>query len=217
MNYAYDLTINFNKKYIDFYEWNKDDNLEYYVKIPIFKVTDDTYYDMFYNDISINKKFLEIIKNQTEKYSRNGIIKCNNIAIFTDMNNTIVLKFDDNGNVLLKSSISIDEEEEIISFSKMIKYYLLDYKVNNKNKNKRVFITRDELDKKNKIYREINKIYETKEFEKLSYIYYELYGERNKNYDKIYYKLINLLDNNSEKINYFNDLIFKNKKKSTYI
>ena len=36
MNYAYDLTINFNKKYIDFYEWNKDDNLEYYVKIPIF-------------------------------------------------------------------------------------------------------------------------------------------------------------------------------------
>ena len=133
------------------------------------------------------------------------------------MNNTIVLKFDDNGNVLLKSSISIDEEEEIISISKMIKYYLLDYKVNNKNKNKRVFITRDELDKKNKIYREINKIYETKEFEKLSYIYYELYGERNKNYDKIYYKLINLLDNNSEKINYFNDLIFKNKKKSTYI
>ena len=42
MNYAYDLTLNFNKKYIDFYEWNKEDNLEYYVKVPIFKITNDT-------------------------------------------------------------------------------------------------------------------------------------------------------------------------------
>ena len=142
MNYAYDLTLNFNKKYIDFYEWNKEDNLEYYVKVPIFKITNDTYYDIFYNEISVSKKFLEILKNQTEKYSRNGIIKCKNIAIFTNMGNSIVLKFDDSGNVILKSSISIDEEEDILSFSKVIKYYLLEYKVNNINKIKKVFITR---------------------------------------------------------------------------
>ncbi|MBR2712670.1 MAG: hypothetical protein IKE73_03065 [Bacilli bacterium] len=217
MNYAYDLTLNFNKKYIDFYEWNKEDNLEYYVKVPIFKITNDTYYDIFYNEISVSKKFLEILKNQTEKYSRNGIIKCKNIAIFTNMGNSIVLKFDDSGNVILKSSISIDEEEDILSFSKVIKYYLLEYKVNNINKIKKVFITRNELDLKNKINKEINKLYETKEYEKLSYIYYELYGERNENNDKVHYKLINLLENNSDKIGYINDLIFCNKKKSTYI
>jgi len=217
MNYAYDLTLNFNKKYIDFYEWNKEDNLEYYVKVPIFKITNDTYYDVFYNEISVSKKFLEILKNQTEKYSRNGIIKCKNIAIFTNMGNSIVLKFDDSGNVILKSSISIDEEEDILSFSKVIKYYLLEYKVNNINKIKKVFITRNELDLKNKINKEINKLYETKEYEKLSYIYYELYGERNENNDKVHYKLINLLENNSDKIGYINDLIFCNKKKSTYI
>ena len=133
------------------------------------------------------------------------------------MGNSIVLKFDDSGNVILKSSISIDEEEDILSFSKVIKYYLLEYKVNNINKIKKVFITRNELDLKNKINKEINKLYETKEYEKLSYIYYELYGERNENNDKVHYKLINLLENNSDKIGYINDLIFCNKKKSTYI
>ena len=217
MNYAYDLTLNFNKNYIDFYEWNKEDNIEYYVKVPIFKISSENIYDLLFNDITISLNFLNLIKNKTEKYSPKGVIKCSNISLFTDMNSSIAILFDDKGNIISKSSISIDEESDILVFSKMIKYYLLEYKINSKNKNKTLFLTRNEQDTKKKIYKEIDNLYKEKKYEKLSYIYYEIYNERNENYEKIYYKLINLINNNSEKNKFINDLLFKIKKKSTYI
>lgn len=38
MKYYYDIYLNFNEYPINYYEWRKDDNLERYLKVPIFRV-----------------------------------------------------------------------------------------------------------------------------------------------------------------------------------
>ena len=37
MNYVYDIVLNLSDKLYNFYEWNSEDNVELYVKIPIIK------------------------------------------------------------------------------------------------------------------------------------------------------------------------------------
>ena len=39
MNYIYDILLNFNDIYYDFYEWNISDNIEHIRKIPLFKIS----------------------------------------------------------------------------------------------------------------------------------------------------------------------------------
>jgi len=38
MNYIYDVVLNFQKEYYDFYDWNKNDNIYHMRKIPILKI-----------------------------------------------------------------------------------------------------------------------------------------------------------------------------------
>ena len=46
MNYVYDIVLNLSDKLYNFYEWNSDDNVELYVKIPIIKVEEETIKDL---------------------------------------------------------------------------------------------------------------------------------------------------------------------------
>ena len=39
MNYVYDISLNLNKDYIDFYDWNENDDIIYFIKIPIIKIS----------------------------------------------------------------------------------------------------------------------------------------------------------------------------------
>ena len=39
MNYIYNIALNFQKNFVDFFEWNLNDNIIYINKIPIFKVS----------------------------------------------------------------------------------------------------------------------------------------------------------------------------------
>ena len=61
MNYIYDIVLNFNSNYYEFYEWNKNDNIINVRKIPVFKVDNQTYYDFKFNDIIVNNDFLKLI------------------------------------------------------------------------------------------------------------------------------------------------------------
>ena len=43
MNYIYDIVLNFNKEYYNFFEWNKRDNIVNVKKIPLIFVYNDTF------------------------------------------------------------------------------------------------------------------------------------------------------------------------------
>ena len=43
MNFIYDIVLNFNKDFYNFFEWNKNDNIINVKKIPIFLIDNDTF------------------------------------------------------------------------------------------------------------------------------------------------------------------------------
>ena len=62
MIYIYDVILNFTDNYYyEFYEWNKNDNLLNFKKIPIIYVNNKVLDDFIKNMIRINKTFLKKI------------------------------------------------------------------------------------------------------------------------------------------------------------
>ena len=50
MNFIYDILLNFNNEYYEFYDWNNDDKLTHIRKMPIFKISDDALKNIIYNE-----------------------------------------------------------------------------------------------------------------------------------------------------------------------
>ena len=110
MDYIYDISLNFNDEYFDFYEWNKDDKIINIRKIPIFKVNNKTFYDFRMNKVLIDKEFLKLINNHTE-YFFNKTIKLMTAFLLTDGLDIIALKIDKN---MKYSSLLVNEELDIL-------------------------------------------------------------------------------------------------------
>ena len=108
MNYYYDLYLNFQENNTFFYDWEKDDTIEYYKKLPLFQVSTEVFEDILNNQIMVEKNFLDLIKTKT---------KSNNyeyIALFGDKNSVIALEFDENGLNIDRSFLNLDDELNII-------------------------------------------------------------------------------------------------------
>ena len=198
MNYIYDVTLNYNKDLYNFYEWEVNDNIEFYLKIPIFKVEEQVINDLIVSNFNVDKQFLNKIYNKTEIYGKKSVLHNKYSCILASETKVFAVMFDENGDSYKKSFMSIDEENDVLEFSKFIKYTLINYKIKSKNSNN-YFITRNELKTKCILLNEMKKIYDGKQFDKLEYIFYEVYNERNNNESTMYTKLINLIKNNSEK------------------
>ena len=102
MNYIYDIYLNFNNSFYDFYEWNKRDKIIHIRKIPTIKVSKKDFYNIKYNKIKISKDFLKTIHNKTEQFNNNKIKYC---TIISDEKDIIAIKFDKNGINHMKSSL----------------------------------------------------------------------------------------------------------------
>ena len=208
MNYIYDITLNLNKNSLyDFYEWKEEDSIEFILKIPIFKIDNETFINIKYNDIIIDKKILELIENKTETYSPNCIGIIRYACVFMNEESAFAIEFDSDGNNYMKSLLSIDEENEIIDESKNIKYSLIDYKIRKKLKRENNFITRKEIEIRKKLIKKVETMKENNELSKLKYIFYEIYNEKIDDIDKIYNKLINLIKNNDYKSLKLNEIM----------
>lgn len=208
MNYIYDITLNLNKNELyEFYEWKEDDNPEFILKIPIFKVDKDTFLDLKYNDVMIDKKIIDMIENKTETYSPNCIGIIRYACVFFYMESSIAIEFDSDGNSYMKSNLSIDEELEILDTIDNIKYTLIEYKLVKKNKKNKRFLTRNQIDVEKYLTKKIDSIKENKEYSKLKYIFYEIYNEKNDDINKIYNKLIAVLKNNDNKFKKLNEIL----------
>ena len=47
MNYIYDIYLNLNETLYDFFDWNKNDKLTHIKKIPVFKVSEENFKELF--------------------------------------------------------------------------------------------------------------------------------------------------------------------------
>lgn len=209
MNYIYDITINLSKNNLyEFYEWREEDVPEFILKIPLYRVDKETFLDLKYNNVIATKEFLLKNFDKTEVYTPNAINLIRYCALFACDESVIAVEFDSDGNSYMKSNLSVEEENEVIECARLLKYTILDYKVKSKNSSKDKYVTRKELENKDFAINKINTIYKNCEEMKLKYIFFEIYNEKLDDCEKIYSKLINVINNNDNKLDKLNEILF---------
>lgn len=179
MEYIYDIILNFQNKYYEFYEWNPKDKLINVKKILVYKISNEDYLDLKYNEVSIDIKKLP---------------KSSKMMLVTNGEEVMGILLDQSGKVVKKSSLLIDETEEILEEIDIIKNIKINYL---KNEYKiRININRIEEEKTNFLETFLSKISLEKDEYLLKYIYYDLYQQEETRVDIIYQNLKKLINTN---------------------
>lgn len=202
MNYTYDIYINFQNSFFDFYEWNKNDKIIYIKKIPIFRVSSKTLHNLKNNKIIVDESFIKKIENKTKIVKDKQLKYC---AIISDEKDIVGINFTKNGINRQKSSIRIEDQEKIINTIKKQKINTIKYKTIIKNKI--TFQTRLEKTNENILLKKINNIHKNNKNQIINYIYLECFGKKEKDINKAtkkikkeitktndnFYKIVNIL------------------------
>lgn len=167
MNYIYDIVLNFNKDYYNFFEWNKKDNIVNVKKIPLFLINNDTFKMFKYDNVTVCDSFINLIKDKTYTYSR---VKLGNTALVTNGKEVIGVLFNDKGNLIKRSSLLLDEEEEVLN--EINDSNIFNIEIIKSSKNKVSFINRSQKEKKDFLINYINK---ENNITNLKYLYYDYF------------------------------------------
>lgn len=194
MNYIYDILVNFNSELYDFYEWNTSDNVTHIRKIPLFRISSEKLEKIKNYNIKLNLDFLKKIENKTERFTTRDVEKISFSALFSDLNDVYALKFDKKGNSIGISKLLIDEEEDVLDVACRCNEVNIDFKVL-KEKSNHKFKTRMQKEMYNYLNKSLNKLEKTNELEKLSYLYFECFNEKEESMNEIISKLKQNMDN----------------------
>ena len=180
MIYTYDILLNWTKnlQLIEFYEWNLEDDLEHIKKIPIFRVSDKVIKDLLTSKLKIDISFLSKIKNKAEGYFHNDIDIIDYAVIVANNKKAIALELNNKGEVLYKSAMLLDEEEEVLDIVEELEKIDLKYEVLDRSKEE-LYLTRREKEIKDFLLKELKKIKSNKEISKLNYLYEEFFSKDN--------------------------------------
>ena len=202
MNYIYDIVLNFQDNYYQFFEWNRSDKIKNISKIIVYRVSDQTLIDLTYNQIILDINFLSKLKEENKKYKK---IMC----LVSNTKKTIGLLFSEAGTLLKRSSLLFEEENEVNHLAKDLTITTITYQKNKKinpiNK------LRIEIEKKDTLVQYIN---QTNDIIALKYLYYEYFEEECDNHQKIKESLLNILDQdwNKKKTNLYKLIQLMNQK-----
>ena len=206
MVYIYDLLLNFidSNRLIEFYEWSSNDQFDQIKKIPLFKINSIDMENILNGIIKVDSNFLNIIKNKTFFYKNKKTIKY--ACLFSDLNRVVALEFDSNGKCICKSSLLLDEEEDVLEDCYNLDIYNLNYKVIEKSKLN--FLTRNESLRKRYLLKELELLYKNNDYDKFNYLYEEVFNTDNKNIDDRYKIIIDDINNNyNNKYNKLYDIV----------
>ena len=194
MIYIYDVLLNFtDERLIEYFEWSKNDLVENIKKIPIFRVSSNTLNELVNYNVKLDQKIISRIKNQTTTYKRTTDLEY--ACLFTDLNRVIGIEFNHEGEILCRSGLLLDEEEDIIMECFNEPEEQLEYEIKEKIE-RQLFYTRNEIKKRNYILKELNIVYKEKDKDKLNYLFKEVYGNKRLSFENKYLKLKNDLSEN---------------------
>ncbi len=194
MLYIYDILLNFMDGDVmyEFFEWEYKDMVEHIKQIPAIKVDDKVFSDFMYNEVIVDNEFLDLIKNKAATYKEKIEYAC----LIVNSERCFAVEFNKAGNIIFRSSLLIDEEEDVVSCCNRLPDSIIDYKIIKRTSNINRVLTRKEERDANLIKREIISAYEYKEYEKLNYLYNEAYKDDSLDIDDRYKKLIRDIENN---------------------
>ena len=175
MEYIYDIILNFQNEYYDFYEWLPTDNIINVKKIPIYKISYRDYLNIRNNEVTIEK---------------NTLPKTNKMFLLTSGIEIIGIIIDNKGKVIKKSSLLFEEADDILEDKDELKVINIKYIINKRNNNKN--ISRINKEKKKYVDNYFKRIDKIKNKYNLKYLYYDIYNIDEDNFDKIYNILIEL-------------------------
>ena len=117
MDYIYDIVLNFQSNYYDFFEWKQNDKIINIKKIPVYSINNENYLNLKYNDVILD---IKTIPKQIKMFLVTNGIEVMGILL------------DNNGRVIKRSSLIFDEADEVLEEKDSIKTISLKYKKNNK-------------------------------------------------------------------------------------
>lgn len=110
MNYIYDIALNFQKYYCEFFEWKKEDKIFNIRRIPMYRVSsEDLEYFKYYNVI-VDKEFFDKVKGDLGNTKK---IMC----LVSDGSRGLGLLFHSSGKIIKRSSMLYDEEDEVCGYA----------------------------------------------------------------------------------------------------
>ena len=189
MNYIYDIILNYNDVFYEFFDWNIDDKIYEIRKIPIFKVDNKTFNDIKNNKVTFDNSFISKIHNKTE-YFIGRTIKQMTGFLLTNGIDIIALKIDKS---IKYSSLQIDEELDILDEIN-INYININYNIISKNYCVN-YKTRLQIKQEQEIKNKLKKIISENNTSKIKYIYYECFNVKEDNINNIISKLKKEINN----------------------
>lgn len=207
MTYIYDVLLNFtdDERIIEFFEWDDKDYPEHIKRIPLLRVSTKTLDDLLNKKVKVNNDLLDKIKGETSLYKKSTNLDY--ATLFSDLNKVIALEFNESGEVISKSSLLLDEEEDLIEEAADLREEPITYKILSKN-SKDYFLTRQEVKKKRYLLKEMDNLYEENNIEKLNFLYEELFKKDDLSfYDKYMRIKKDLTENYSKRHNKLYDIV----------
>ena len=188
MSYVYDIVLNFNNDYCEFYEWKNTDTIYHVKKINLVMVDSKTYNDIYDNVILFNKDFLLSIDNKCEYYTNRKVEVMPYAFLLTDSYRVMGITLNKSGKTIKYSSLLLDDEEEILDLCEKLGIVKLDYKII-KKRDKNDYLTRNEISIIKFISKNLLTDYKKGNINKLKYLYYEYFNKTSEDIDQIYKEL----------------------------
>lgn len=183
MDYVYDIVLNFQNEYYDFYEWKPTDKVINVKRVPIYKVSNNDYLNIKNNDITIDKSALP---------------KISKMFLITSGLEVMGVLIDTNGKVVKKSSLIFEESDDILEDKDQIKFTNLKYHIDHINKN--YFQSRINKEKSKYINAFLCALDKQKDEYFLKYLYYDIYNVDLDDIDEIYKNLLTLSKKDTSKM-----------------
>ena len=200
MNYIYDIVLNFNRDYFEFFQWKKGDKIINVKKIPAFKVSSEDLKYLKYNIVKVSKEFLDKIYNLTCFYSK---MDYKYLCLVSDTNESLGIMFDKDGKLIKRSSLVFDEEDEVNEEVCGDDFVKIEY-VENRNKNIE-YLSRIEKERRDFLLKFVNNLDVNDDENILKYIYYDYFEKEEEDTLKIKQIIINKInDINCDKMRLYN-------------
>ena len=192
MNYYYDILVNLQEEFYEFYEWEKTDSILAIKKTPLFKVNHQIIKDFLSYEITLDQTFtLNILaktlcKNQKEKL---------NAFLISDTKSSLFMEINDEGVVIFKSKLLVEDENNINEIANALNETSIKYQKGSKIiKNN---LLRRTIKEKKLILAELNSLQKNKDIDKCNYLYYELFHQSPLNYEDALTKMQDYLEQNN--------------------
>lgn len=183
MDYIYDIVLNFQSNYYDFFEWKSTDKVINVKKIPVYIVNNEDYLNLKYNEVILDRKNLP---------------KQIKMFLITNGVEVMGLLLDNEGKIIKRSSLLFDEADEVLEEKETIKALPLKYKKNISKSHP--LNSRINIEKMKYLEKYFSNIDIKKDEYLLKYIYHEIYNKEENNINKVYQELKELINNDINKI-----------------